>query len=81
MPTQIEYAPVEMPTDGDAQPGTGAAARLRRDLEGAALERDGVVPADDPLLLVTEDLLEIDAPERHEGTGADQPGAQLNVAL
>jgi len=60
---------LEMSADQDAQSRTRSSARLRRNLEGVALEEDRVVPADHPLFLVTQDLLEIDAAQRHERTG------------
>ena len=69
-----------MATDGDAEAGAGAAAGLRRELETPPVEGDGIVAAHDPLLLVTENLLEIDAPTSTNAL-AGSAGAQLNVAL
>ena len=50
----------EMSSDRDLEAGARAAAGLRPQLEGATLEGHGVVPRDEPLLLVTQDLLEVD---------------------
>ena len=52
-----------------------SAARLTGQLKGAALERHGVVTRDEALLLVTQDLLEVDTPERHEGARRIRGGA------
>src|SRR6266545_8308413 len=60
---------VEMPADGDAEAGTGPPARLLGQLEGHALEDHDIVLADGALLVLTQDRVEIDAVEGHEGTG------------
>ena len=56
-----------MPADGHLQAGARPAARLARELEGAAVECDRVIACDAALFLVTEDLLEVHAAERDEG--------------
>ena len=62
-------APIEMPADEHAQPGAAAAAALLVDLEDDLIEGDGVIAAHDPLLFVTEDLLQIVRADGDEGTG------------
>src|SRR5262249_60303323 len=62
-------AAVEMPADRHAEAGTGPPARLLGQLEGHAVEDHDIVLADGTLLLLTQDRVEIDAVERHEGAG------------
>lgn len=62
-------AAVEMPADSHAEAGTGPPARLLGQLEGHAVEDHDIVLADGTLLLLTQDRVEIDAVERHEGAG------------
>ena len=61
---------VEVAADEDAQAGSGAPATLLAELQGDALSHDHVVATDDACLLDTQDLLEIDAVEGHEGRAA-----------
>src|SRR5205814_2297210 len=60
-------AAVEVPADDDVEAGTRAPAGLLGELEDDPVEHDGVVAGDDARVLVTQDLLEIDPPERDEG--------------
>ena len=53
----------------DAQPRAGAAARLPLDLEKPPADDDRVVGRDHALVFLTEDGVEIDGAERHEGVG------------
>lgn len=62
-------AAVEVATDGHAEAGTGPPARLLGHLEAHALDDHDIVLADGTLLLLTQDRVEIDAVERHEGGG------------
>jgi hypothetical protein len=66
---------VEVAATEHAHAATAAAAALFGDLQRQAIEDDDVVTADDTLLLVTEDLLEIDGAERGEGRGGVGGGA------
>lgn len=65
-----------MTPDYDAEPGTRAPARLRRNLQPLTAQGDGVVRRDDALLFVTENRVEIGRAERHEGARglAGRPG-------
>ena len=75
-------AAVEMPTDGHAEAGTGPPARLLGQLEGHALEDHDIVLADGALLLLTQDRVEIDAVEGHEGAGGIGGGVrELGVVV
>ena len=58
--------PIEVTAHEDAQPGTGAAARLLVDLQADALEGHRVVLPDGAGLFVAEDVGEVDAAEGHE---------------
>src|SRR5438034_968206 len=58
---------VEVTPHEDAQAGAGAPPGLLGDLPRHAIGRHDVVAADDALVLHAEDLIELDAPERHEG--------------
>jgi hypothetical protein len=62
-------AAVEVAANGHAEAGTGPPARLLGQLEGHALEDHDIVLADGALLLLTQDRVEIDAVQRHEGGG------------
>jgi hypothetical protein len=59
--------PVEMAADKDTQARTSAAAGLLGDLQRHARGGDDVIAANDALVLEAEDLVEVDAAERHEG--------------
>jgi hypothetical protein len=72
-------AAVEVAADGHAKAGTGPPARLLGQLEGHAFEDHNIVLADGTLLLLTQDRVEIDAVERHEG-GAGSAGGWANSA-
>src|SRR5437899_1423293 len=58
---------VEMAADEHVQPGAGTAAGLLGQLQRDEAGSDDVVAPDDALVFDTEDLIEIDATERHEG--------------
>jgi hypothetical protein len=58
-----------MAADEHTQPGAATAAGLFGDLQGEPGGGDHVVAADDALLLDTENLLKVDAPQRDEGRG------------
>jgi hypothetical protein len=60
---------VEVAADEDAEAGTGAAAGLLGHLQGEAIGRDDIVAADDPFVLDTEDVVEVDAAHGDEGGG------------
>jgi hypothetical protein len=68
-PTDHGEAAVQVLAHGDAEPGARPTARLRRDLEDLAPETDGVVARHHAFLFVTQNRIEIDGPERHEGAG------------
>ena len=71
---------IEMPPDEDAQASTRAASRLLADLERDAIGGDDIVAADHPLVLDAEDLVEIEATERHEGgAGVEGQPTELGV--
>ncbi len=83
---------IEVATDHHVQAGTGAAAALLVELQGHTVGRDDVVAPDDAFCLDTQDLLEIDATQGHEGRlavggrppelgveGGDKPGAQVAI--
>ena len=57
----------EMAAHENAEPGTGATAGLLGHLQGQPVGGDDVVPADNPFVLQTEDLIEVDPAERDEG--------------
>ena len=57
---------IEVAAHEDAQPGTGAAARLLVDLQLDALEGHRVVLPDGAGLFVAEDVGEVDASEGHK---------------
>jgi hypothetical protein len=58
---------VEIAPQGDLQPDAGAPAALFGELQHEAIEADGVVARDGPHFFVTENLVQIDGAERHEG--------------
>ena len=60
--------PVEVLAHQHPEPGATAAAGLRGHLEQLAVETHRVVASHHPLLLATEDRIEINRPERDEGT-------------
>src|SRR5215475_5763727 len=66
---------VEMAPDEHAQARTGAPAGLLGELQGEALARHDVVAADDAFFLDTENLVQIDSAEGHEGRGGISGGA------
>src|SRR5437870_10329682 len=83
---------VEMAADEDVQAGAGAPAGLFAELQGHAVGCDDVIAPDDAFRFDTQDLLEIDAAEGHEGRaavggppselgveGGDKPGPQVAV--
>jgi len=57
---------IETMPNRDVQSRTRAPARLRRHLKRPFVKQLGAVAADDALLLVAEDLLEIDTAKRHK---------------
>ena len=59
--------PVQVAPNGDRQARTRPAARLRRDLQDLPGERHGIVASHHALLFVTENGVEIDGAQRHEG--------------
>jgi hypothetical protein len=59
---------IEMAAHEHAQASTAAAAALLVDLQHDLIQGDGVVAADDALLLVAQDLIEIVRPDGDEGT-------------
>ena len=59
--------PVEMLANQHAKARTRATARLPIDLQHPARDDDGVIGGNDPLVLLTEDRVEIHGPEGHEG--------------
>src|SRR2546421_7967217 len=61
---------VEMAADEDVQAGAGAPAGLFAELQGHAGGCDDVIAPDDAFRFDTQDLLEIDAAEGHEGRAA-----------
>ena len=62
---------IEVMADRDLKPHTAGATGLRADLADACGRPRvaGVVACDDASLFVTEDGIEVDSPEGHEGTG------------
>ena len=60
---------VEMTAHEDVQSGTGAAADLLGQLHDDAIPGHGVIARDHALVLMTEDLLEVNGAEGHEGRG------------
>ena len=58
----------EMPAHEHAQARAAAAAALLVDLQGHAVEADGVVARHDARLFVTQDLMEVVAADGDEGT-------------
>jgi hypothetical protein len=66
---------VEMPANDHPQPRAAASTPLLGQLEQQASEGHGVVPRDDPLFLVAEDLVEVVPANRHEGAGGIRGGA------
>jgi len=60
---------IQLASHEDVQPGTGAAAWLRGELERDALGRDHVVAADDAFVFNAENVLEVDAVRRDKGGG------------
>src|SRR5262249_10506390 len=58
---------VEVPPDQDPQAGAAPAAALLGNLQDEPIERDGVVPRDDALFFMTQDLIQIVNPDGHEG--------------
>jgi hypothetical protein len=56
-----------MSANGHAESGARAAPALAIQLERPPLERHGIVASDDPLFLMTEDLLDVRGAERHKG--------------
>src|SRR6478609_6224465 len=60
---------VEMAANRDPQSHARASARLLRDLEGAAVKRDGIIPAHHALFLVAQNLIDIDDADVDERTG------------
>src|SRR5256712_11276050 len=65
---------VEVAAHEDAQTGAGAAPGLLGDLQRHAVGRHDIVAADHAVGLDAEDLIEIYAPERHEGRGSLRRG-------
>ena len=61
--------PGEMPAHDNAEGRAAPPAALLVDLQDHAVEAHGVVAGDDPLLFVTEDLIEIDAADGHKRAG------------
>ena len=60
----------EVAPHGDAQPRAAAPAGLLGQLQGAALEAHDIVPADEALVVLGEELIEVHGrAERDEGTG------------
>ena len=75
-------AAVDVAAHGDAQAGTGPPARLLGELEGHALEDHDIVLADGALLVLTQDRVEINAVEGHEGAGGVGGGVrELGVVV
>ena len=66
---------VEMAAEEDAEAGTAPAPAVLGELEHDAVEADGIVEGHDPLLLVTEDLFEVAAPQGDKGRGGIGGGA------
>lgn len=58
-----------MTSHEDTQTGAGAAPDLLGQLQDDTIQGHGVVARDHALVLMTEDLLEVDGAERHEGGG------------
>src|SRR2546422_11229272 len=59
----------EMAADQDAEPGARAAAGLFGELQRETVGGHDVVTSDGAFILDAEDLVEIDAAERHKGGG------------
>jgi len=81
-PAPHREAPVEMPPDADARPGTGRAARLLGQLQPHGVEAHGVVGGNGSLILLAQDLVEIASVEGDEGggrigRGAAEPGVAV----
>ena len=72
---------VEVAADEDAQARARAAPRLLGDLQRQPVSRHDVVAADDAFVLDAEDLIEIDAPERHKRRGrvGGRPNSRLKA--
>ncbi len=62
-------AAVEVAVDGHTEASTGSPAQLLGQLESHALEGDDIVRADGALRLLTQDRVEIEAVEGHDGAG------------
>ena len=62
-------AAIEMTASEHAQADTTAPPALLVDLEMKPVETHRVVPGDDALFLMTEDLLQVRRADRHEGAG------------
>ena len=72
--------PVQMAADQHPEPGARATAGLFRELERPPLAGDDVVAPDDAFVFDTENLIEIDPPERHEcRRGVGGRAAELGV--
>jgi hypothetical protein len=78
-PAPDRVGAIEVPADDDAQADAGGAAGLLGELQPDAAERHGVVLGDAPFVLLTQDLLELDA-KGHEG-GDGIGGGRVKVAL
>jgi hypothetical protein len=63
-PAPDREAAVGMPTDDDPGAGTGGMPELPGQLQTHRVEAHRVVGGDDPLLLFTEDLVEIDVAQQ-----------------
>ena len=75
--------PGEVAAHPDAEPGAAAPPGLLGQLQGQALEAHDIVPADDPLVLLGQDVIEVDGvAEGHEGAGRIGRGAgELGVVV
>jgi len=70
----------EMAADQDPQPGTRSAAGLFGELQRHAVGGHDVVAPDGAFVLDAEDLVEIDAAQRHKsGRGVGRRPAELGV--
>src|SRR5258706_13789524 len=60
---------VEMPAHEDAEPGAGATAGLLGELQGQTVRGHDIVAPDHALVFDAQDVIEVEATERHEGRG------------
>jgi hypothetical protein len=73
---------VHVAPHGHAQSGAGAPARLLAQLQGDVIEDHDIVPSDGALLEVTDDRVELDPVQGHEGRrGIRRRVRELRVVL